>query len=66
MGVINLDNTYGSSGIWPFHCCCGGVQEFKFCSEVLRQAVPKLKRGEITPLQDLTIEHFELRAGSGL
>ena len=66
MGVINPDNPYGS---FAFQCssrCRGGVQEIEFGSEGLGQVVPKLKQGEITRLQDLTSEHFELRAGSGL
>ena len=66
MGVINLDNPYGSSGIRPISRCGGGVQEIEFDSEGLGQVVPKLKQGEIGLLQDPTSEQLELRAGSGL
>ena len=66
MRVINLDNPYGSLGIRPLSRCRGGVQEIEFGSEGLGQVVPKLKQGEIAPLQGPTSERFELRAGSGL
>ena len=66
VGVISLDNPYGSYGIRPLSRCGGGVQEIEFCSEGLRQAVPKLKQGEIAALLDPTSERLELRAGSSL
>ena len=66
MGVINLDNPCGSPCIQCSFRCGGGVQEIEFCSLVLGWVVPKLKQGEIAPLQDPTSEHFGLRAGSGL
>ena len=66
MSVTNLDNPHGSPGVRPFSCCTGGVQEFEFCSAAAGWAVSKLKQGEITPLLDVTGEHLELRAGSGL
>ena len=66
MGVIKLDNPYGSLGIRPLSRCRGGVQEIEFGSEGIGQVVPKLKQGEIAPLHGPTSEPFELRAGSGL
>ena len=66
MGVTNFDNPYRSLCNRPLPCCSGGVQEIEFGEEVLRGVVSKLKQGEITPLQDVTSEHLELRAGSGL
>ncbi len=66
MRVTNFDNPYKSLCNRPLLCCSGGVQEFEFCSEGAGRVVSKLKQGQITPLQDVTSEHLELRAGSGL
>ncbi len=66
MGAINFDNPYGSSGIRPFSCRLGAVREVEFGGAALGQAVSKLKQGEIAHLRDVSGEHFNLRAGSGL
>ena len=66
MSVTNLDNPYGSPGIRPFSCCTGGVQEIEFGTEPPGRVVSKLKPRGNRPLLDVTSEHFELRAGSGL
>ena len=66
MGVTNFDNPYKALCNRPLPCCSGGVQEIEFGGGAVRGVVSKLKQGEITPLQDVTSEHLELRAGSGL
>ena len=66
MGVTSPDNPYRSSGIRPFSCRTGGVQEIEFGGAALGQVVSKLRQGEIAHLQDVSGEQLELRASSGL
>ena len=64
MRVTSLDNPYGSPGIRLLSRCNGGVQELSFGME---PPVGRLKaeRGGNRPLQDVSSEQLELRAGSG-
>ena len=65
MRVTSLDNPYGSTGIRLLSRCTGGVQETEFWYGATGWVVSKLKQGEIDPLQDVSSEQLELRAGSG-